>query len=152
MRSAVLAAATALLLAGGPGVARAQSSDGFPKLAFLQKISADRLAETGLDTPRFLRGLLFQFAGDDERRELYPWRLSRAMIEAGEEERFEALLTGVATNEHNRFRATETLAYLWARSGTDRKAAFEKIAAVDGLSPISAAWAKRMAANAASAE
>lgn len=114
---------------------------------------AERLAETGLDTPRFLRGLLFQFAGGDERRELYPWRLSRAMIEAGETARFEALLTGIATDddvdEHNRFRATATLTYLWARSSVDRKKAFEKIATVDGLSPISAAWAKRMAATAA---
>jgi hypothetical protein len=78
---------------------------------------SDRLRNIGIDTARFLRGLVFRYAvAGAHRRELDPWRLARSMKEAGLGPDMLAFLRSAATRPEldtfNRMRAAETYAYL----------------------------------------
>ena len=110
-----------------------------------------RLLSAGVDTDRFFHGALFQYASKDDRvrDELWPWRLSRAMNEAGLHEAMGKDLRKVASDasvdDYNRFRATQTLVFMHLRNQgdtQDRKAIAKKLKNLD-LSEMSQIWLKR---------
>jgi hypothetical protein len=97
--------------------------DQFPRVASssfgeeAHDTEAGRLRDIGIDVPRFLRGLLYQFdAGEAEPRALDPWRLARSIGEAGLGPAMIGVLQAEAQrpglDPYNRLRAVQTLAYL----------------------------------------
>lgn len=74
---------------------------------------SDRLLDTGLDLPRFMRGLLVAYQTDTPRRSLGMWRFGRAVAELGDPAVLEMLReTAIApdVDEFNRLRASMALA------------------------------------------
>jgi len=112
-----------------------------------------RIGEIGVDTERFLMGLVFAYDTDQPRAVgLHTNRLARAMIETGEPARYDALLASYAQDpsldDLNRHQAATTLAWVRIRQHRDDPTRAEGAAAdVLGhmratmeLAPMSERW------------
>ncbi len=109
------------------------------------------LDSTGIDVPRFLRGLVLDYDTTTERSVgIARQRLGRAVYESPHREAMEAQLQAwtrdTSLDAYNRFMATITLA--WARSY--ERAPNEALMDPTGLHPLAATWLARVETDRAS--
>jgi hypothetical protein len=105
---------------------------------------AEALGGIGLDTDRFLRGLLVDFASVHvDGASIGLWRLVRAIRESGRAGALEPALRAMASDPHldeyNRLRATIALAWLPGPDALGRAQVEQRLAGVT-LSPVSTTW------------
>jgi hypothetical protein len=109
------------------------------------------LNDTGVDTGRFLRGLLFHFPSQVKSPVgIGLWRLSRSMRESGRSKAFvtelQALAGDSTLDEANRLRVTVTLAYLHMGAGKSNTQTAQKMDRLN-LSETSKMWLEKLAAG-----
>jgi hypothetical protein len=118
---------------------------------------AEKLAESGLDVDRFLRGLVLRYEPLDPKesrpRELDAWRLARSIREAGRSPALDPELARMAgessLDDYNRFRATITLAFVRLQASANRSRATRSRIALQlegiGLNEPSRMWLESFA-------
>jgi hypothetical protein len=128
--------------------------DGFKRVAYssmAQRIngtSANDLAKSGIDVPRFFAGLLIEARGAPARRLNVPlYRLGRAIAEAGRSDEMMAILQRLAEDRHlddwNRTRAALAIAYLLSYGAAPFRSPQAALATVGqgwSLTPAARAW------------
>lgn len=106
------------------------------------RTQVDRLADTGADVRRFLRGLLFRLPGE-RAVEINAPRLARSMVESKTDAAFlkelPQLAADPALDPLNRLRATQTWVALLFRTGS-RWPEVEATLAAAALHPVAKTW------------
>ena len=112
---------------------------------------ADALDSAGVDTDRFLRGLLIDYANDANRPvAIGLWRLSRSMAELDRTDAFagqlEALAIDPALDELNRLRAAIVLSNVYLKAGHSKDTVAEYILSLN-ISETATVWIEKLAAE-----
>ena len=112
---------------------------------------ADALDRAGVDTDRFLRGLLIDYASDANRPvAIGLWRLSRSMAELDRTEAFagqlEALAIDPALDELNRLRAAIVLSNVYLKAGHPKDTVAEYVLSLN-ISETATLWMEKLAAD-----